>query len=137
MTKEEFLAMSLPYGLKAQFPESNKKGCKKKVIGTIGCVYDDGSITCYDTVNATPDKFKPILIPLKDYKDINSLAFQNLNCDLIAQVEINLLAKQSICYTSLQIGALEVCLKNHIDLADLISKGEAIDVNTLPENPYK
>ena len=25
----------------------------------------------------------------------------------------------------------------HFDIADLISKGEAIDVNTLPENPYK
>ena len=66
MTLLEYESMSLPYGLKVQFPETNEKSCRKKVIGTIHAVYNDGSITCYDTVNATPDRFKLILHPLSD-----------------------------------------------------------------------
>ena len=66
MTKQEFLAMSLPYGLKAEFKEVESPTCRKKVIGTINGVYDDGTIVCHDTVNATPSKFKPIVRPLSD-----------------------------------------------------------------------
>ena len=29
------------------------------------------------------------------------------------------------------------CLENHFDIAGLIEKGQAIDVNTLKVNPYK
>ena len=54
MTKKEFVAMSLPYGLKVLIPESNTKGCRKTVVGTVGVVFDDGSINCYDTVNTAP-----------------------------------------------------------------------------------
>lgn len=152
MTKQEFLAMSLPYGLKAQFDESNEKGCTKKVIGTIGCVYDDGSITCYDTVNATPDEFRMILHPLSDLaKEIthNGETF-------VPIVEINK-RNEYIHVTNGRfcIGApiiryryvddmdelpswiTQYLVKLHFDIADLISKGEAIDVNTLDINPYK
>ena len=60
------LAPYLPYGLKAKFQAKNKKTCRKYVIGTISVMYSDCSICCYDTVNATPDNFKPILRPLSD-----------------------------------------------------------------------
>ena len=66
MKKQEFLAESLPYGFKAEFKEEEVKYCRRKVVGTVGAVYNDGSIVCYDTVNACPDKFKPIIRPISD-----------------------------------------------------------------------
>ena len=108
MTKKEFVSMSLPYGLKVLIPESNTKGCRKTVIGTIGVVFDDGSIKCYDTVNASPDKYKPILKPMKPV----------------------ILGHYSLEYV---VGLI----KKHFDVAGLICKGQAIDVNTLKVNPYK
>jgi len=51
MTKKEFVSMSLPYGLKVLIPESDTKGCRKTVVGTVGAVFNDGSINCFDTVN--------------------------------------------------------------------------------------
>ena len=77
MTKKEFVAMSLPYSLKVVIPESNTKGCRKTVIGTVGVVFDDGSINCYDTVNACPKWYKPILMPTQ-YNYINEIDTQSL-----------------------------------------------------------
>lgn len=108
MTKKEFAAMSLPYGLKVVIPESNTKGCRKTVVGTVGAVFDDGSINCYDTVNAYPKWHKPILMPTQ-YNYINEIDIQSLF----------------------------YFLKNHFDIAGLIAKGQAIDVNSLKVNPYK
>lgn len=45
-----------------------------------------------------------------------------------------------LCNNSAQLDQLNCLLKTiewHFDIAGLIEKGEAIDVNTLPENPYK
>jgi hypothetical protein len=36
-----------------------------------------------------------------------------------------------------QLGLFQKLTEWHFDIADLILKGEAVDVNTLPENPYK
>ena len=41
MTKKEFVSMSLPYGLKVVIPESDTKGCRKTLIGTVGAVFDE------------------------------------------------------------------------------------------------
>ena len=107
MTKKEFVSMSLPYGLKVLIPESDTKGCRKTVIGTVGAVYSDGSITCHDTVNACPRWYKPVLNP----------------CDFA----IGDLAGYELMYA----------IKKHYDIAGLIEKGQAIDINTLKVNPYK
>jgi len=109
MTKKEFVSMSLPYGLKVLIPESNTKGCRKMVIGTVGVVFDDGSINCYDTVNASPDRYKPILRPFP-------FIFRDDLYDFVAVIDL---------------------VKKHYDVAGLIAKGKAIDVNTLKFNPYK
>ena len=61
MTKKEFVSMSLPYGLKVVIPESDTKWCRKTVIGTVGAVFDDGSVNCFDTVNACPRWYKQII----------------------------------------------------------------------------
>ena len=37
----------------------------------------------------------------------------------------------------LKLGALSKLIKLHFDVAGLIEKGEAIDVNSLEINPYK
>ena len=144
MTKQEFLAMSLPYELKAQFKRDEKKGCRQKVIGTIGVVYDNGSVVCYDTVNAYPEKFKMILHPLSDlikeieHKGEKFVPINKLKTyfgwgylwDCYKKGEtINLYAIPYACLSKL--------VEWHFDIADLISKGEAIDVNTLEINPYK
>jgi hypothetical protein len=125
--KLEQIALYFPYGLKAVLPETNKKGCRKIVIGTIGVLYSDCSITCYDTVNSSPDRYKPLLIPLRKFEDINSPEFQFLNCDLQNQVEINELAFNEISILSLSYKTLEICLKNHIDIFDLIPKNLAVE----------
>ena len=103
--------MSLPYGLKVLIPESDTKGCRKTVIGTVGAVFDDGSINCFDTVNACPRWYKPILHP-------------------VGQEIYNYIDWKFLYY-------IKHCLENHFDIAGLIEKGQAIDVNTLKVNPYK
>ena len=57
------LSAYFPYKVKAIFNETDKKGCRKKVIGTVSMIYDNCSINCYDTVNSCPDKYKLILYP--------------------------------------------------------------------------
>ena len=113
MTKKEFVSMSLPYGLKVLIPESDTKGCRKTVIVTVGAVFDDGSINCYDTVNEFPRWYKPILYPMSYQIDLRS---------------------KSDWYDFCEIHDLII---SHFDVAGLIAKGQAIDVNSLKVNPYK
>ena len=130
MTKKEFVSMSLPYKLKVVIPESDEKGCRKTVIGTVGVVFDDGSINCYDTVNACPKWYKPILYPLSDaYKMIKSdkltvKTFLDTQCGIIN-------------IDAIQLFELIQLVKSRFDVAGLIAKGQAIDVNSLKVNPYK
>ena len=130
MTKKEFVSMSLPYKLKVVIPESNETGCRKTVIATVGVVFDDGSINCYDSVNACPKWYKPILYPLSDaYKMIKSdkltvKTFLDAQCGIIN-------------IDAIQLFELIQLVKSRFDVAGLIAKGQAIDVNSLKVNPYK
>ena len=130
MTKRGFVSMSLPYKLKVVIPESNEKGCRETVIATVGVVFDDGSINCYDAVNACPKWFKPILYPLSDaYKMIKSdkltvKTFLDAQCGIIN-------------IDAIQLFELIQLVKSRFDVAGLIAKGQAIDVNSLKVNPYK
>ena len=133
MTKKEFVSMSLPYGLKVLIPESNKKYCRKTVIGTIGVVFDDGSINCYDTINASPDRYKPILHKLTDISKLNRTVTENFLSDAV----IDLMDIEIVEETSITAFELILLVRNHFDVAGLIAKGQAIDVNTLNINPYK
>lgn len=133
MTKKEFVSMSLPYGLKVVIPESDTKGCRKTVIGTVGAVYDDGSITCHDTVNACPKWYKPILHRLTDISKFNSYIAENF----LSKEVMNLMKLDMISDTKISYFEFIFLVKNHFDVAELISQGKAIDVNTLKVNPYK
>ena len=158
MTKQEFLAMSLPYG--------------------INILWRDGERVLLDTRNIRfifqNDEFtKPILYPLSDltkpiehkgekfvpivelakflYKRISIAESFKLIEDRVYFESISdnqfWYSKEMKCFCSMfensdipvhaQLQLFQQLLKWHFDIADLISKGEAIDVNTLDINPYK
>ena len=133
MTKKEFVSMSLPYGLKVLIPESNTKGCRTTVIGTVGIVFDDGLISCYDTVNASPERYKPILHKLTDISKFNKTITENFLSDAV----VDLMDIEIVKETSISAFELIFLVRNHFDVAGLIAKGQAIDVNSLKVNPYK
>ena len=110
----EQLAAYFPYGVKAIFPETNKKGCRTKVIGTINAIYDDSTINCYDTVNASPDKFKLVLYP--------------------PTFSWKITASSRDFETYLEV---EKHLKARVDIFGLFEKGLAVNVHDLPTDPYK
>jgi len=117
------LAPYLPYGLKAKFQSKNKKTCRKYVIGTISVMYSDCSICCYDTVNATPDQFKPLLHPKSI---INDTWLSEVNCDLHEQFEIEDFVKNRIGFWDLSYNVLELLYSRHIDVFGLIDEGLAL-----------
>ena len=121
MTKEQFFAFSLPYGLKAEF--TNTFG--EVSIGELDGYYVDGYL--FDRCN---DKdAKPILHPLTDYR--------KLNLDVTDEIEIiNIIDKVNIIENANFRLVLRL-VEEHFDIVGLIERGEAIDVNTLEINPYK
>ena len=133
MTKKEFVSMSLPYGLKVVIPESDTKGCRKTVVGTVGAVYDDGSITCHDTVNACPRWYKPILRPMHEVV----LLDKNPASAMISKEEIEYLKKGKVGLVFISAFTFKILIEMHFDVAGLIDKKEAIDINNFEFNPYK
>lgn len=148
MTKQEFLAMSLPFGLYS-FP-NNRKEYE---------LYESFSYSNeFEYNNIGGLKYIPILHPLTDLtKEIehngekfvpiewfeigddenNSNEYDSGNVKLIRSLKS--LAENGIVndVDYLPFGVVQKLIKWHFDITKLIKKGEAIDVNTLPENPYK
>ena len=116
------IAPYLPYGLKAYFKKENSKTCRKMVIGTIGGLYSNCSIVCHDTVNASPDKFFPILKPLSD--------FENKGFDIQDEIEVSRMMRGD-SITSFRFGLISLLLENHYDIFGLIERKLAINANTL------
>ena len=148
MTKQEFLAFSLPYKLffRIEYGSTNQPTGIYQMSG----VYETSVVEGfnYDN-NVKTDKLKPILHPLTDLtKEIEHEGekfvplrrlLQNNYFDLTQMSEQDVLSYEK-AYTMPEI--ITLCdlllyLKWHFDIAGLIEKGEAIDVNTLDENPYK
>ena len=123
------LGMYLPYKIKAYFKEVNDRYCRKYVIGSVHSVYDDASITCYDTVNSSPDKFKLILVPLDDFYDINCKAVCELGFDLTTQMTLVDLYLGKIHYTGLRYSDMKEFLRSNIDIFGLIEKGFAVSIH--------
>lgn len=125
MTKQEFLAMSLPYG--------------------INILWRDGERVLLDTRNIRfifqNDEFiKPILRPLSDLTtEIEHKGERFVPINRIKESQYHLFFRGDITspLEGLQFSELRKLIEWHFDIADLISKGEAIDVNTLETNPYK
>lgn len=74
---------------------------------------------------------KPILRPLSDYKDINSQAMSDLNCDLSDQMDLCDLANKHTNIEGIRYRLASICFEHHIDIFGLIEKGLAINMNEL------
>lgn len=127
MTKQEFLAMSLPYGLKMCYTYENRIDIHTLLPMHFDC-------KC-QLVN---ERGKPILRPLSDLKNTSGVGF-NVMKEVFEMGNgewIQLLNASAINIDKLPYKIINILIKNHFDIADLISKGEAINVNTLELNPY-
>ncbi len=158
MTKQEFLAFSLPYGLKYKY-----------LNGTFS-LFD---YECYEKVNKYNTNYNIILYPLSDLKkeiEHNGEKF----VPIVELAEIAMVGEEqkymisnnkkflsiyfeneesfsySYKYSSFssslnneiqltpnQLELFQKLIEWHFDIAGLIEKCEAIDVNTLETNPYK
>ena len=151
MTKQEFLAMSLPYDVKA----IDKFEC----IWTIH-PYKDALDSLKDNDHLSYENFikeeghRLILHPLSDltkeieHKGEKFVPIEKLReaigggwCRLyesaiehMQEWDIDTL-KDKIKYLPFEF--IQLFISWYFDVADLISKGEAIDVNTLEVNPYE
>lgn len=151
MTKQEFLAMSLPHDVKA----IDKFECIWTIHAYKDALYglDDNEHLSYENF-ITEEGHKLILRPLSDltkeieHKGEKFVPIEKLGeiigggwcgvyeglVELIQEWYIDTL-KDKIKYLPFEF--IQLFTSWHFDIADLISKGEAIDVNTLEENPYK
>ena len=140
MKKEEFLAMSLPYGLHCIVSGDATFKILSLHFENINLVRIHK--TGYRDFPMTIPHIKPILRPLSDLtKPIEHNGEKFVPIERIAysygyeiQIFRNKLLKPIMCE---QFNIVLQLIKWHFDIALLIEKGEAIDVNTLTENPYK
>lgn len=155
MNKEQFLAISLPHELKG-YVDGKDTISGQNIYILLSCHYKATAVEVVSTVVGESDfftdksKFKPILHPLSDltkqiehkgekFVPIEILKEMNDGDDIyISEYGVGIDNGYAAGY-NLNI-AFEFAFKLiewHFDVAGLIEKGEAIDVNTLPENPYK
>ena len=127
MTKQEFLAISLPYGLKCKEVDLNEE------FHLTPKLYSLIELLNWSNV------YQPILRPLSDLDSYNLESPMNLTSPLTIRFPYSLqrVVENRITTNTLSmVDALEL-IKHHFDIANLISKNEAININTLPINPYK
>lgn len=119
-TKLEQLSAYLPYNLICLV--------NGKYKAEMNAVYSNGTCTFHSLIESDKGfkSVKPILKPLELFININSKEFEELNCDINHQIEINEVACRYRHYTSMSVGAFQICLKNHIDIFGLIDSGEAV-----------
>ena len=146
MTKQEFLAFSLPYGLKV-YVKYNHKPEHSELEKMIGIV-DDRIITDIHEEDIAPlfiSEYGLCLRPLSDLtREIEHNGERFVPLKIINHFTQDgnrsfeyILPKKNIEIEDFPFWVINLLLEWHFDLADLISKGEAIDVNTLEINPYK
>ena len=134
MTKQEFLAMSYPYEIKLVY--RNDKSWP--IIMAIGNL---------DEILHTNKDYKPILRPLSDLtKEIEHrgekfVPYKKLDWDKwdgeIGEYISFGDSHAGVINPLNQLNQLQFLVSWHFDIANLISTGEAIDINTLEVNPYK
>jgi hypothetical protein len=115
----KYLAPYLPYRLKARFQETLNPKCRKYVIGTIGALYNDGSIVCFDTVNSSPDSFKPLLVPMDK---LTAQYLETLNLDLPDEQYLLELRVKRIGYWNIPYKLMELLFEHHFDVFGLIEQ---------------
>ena len=147
MTKQEFLAISLPFHLKVLVDTSHWFEKREPFIAELEGVFNFESYTVkyLDKSGASYTdngmRFKPILHPLSSL----TKWIEHRGEKIIPLLElkwnrtINGFTKSNIDAAMLSLSLKDAInlIEWHFDIAGLIEKGEAIDVNTLKENPYK
>ena len=140
MTRLEFVSMSLIKGLKGViYIGGEQEIVTLKSIDTDGNeIWVSSDNWVYSSLNYD---IKIICRKLSDLtnSDTKSIGFKvrldvanaSNNGDWILLLNGGFNLKTSPFYV------IEILVKNHFDIAGLIEKGEAIDVNTLEVNPYK
>ena len=135
MTKQEFLAFSLPYKLRV-----NIHRLTNMIFGSVWYTreFEDREIIS-----------KPILHPLTDLtKEIehNGEVFvpttrlkllYEFESDNVCEIRMYINSGWTSSISELPLDIVLQLISWHFDLFNGIEKGEAIDVNTLDENPYK
>ena len=150
MNKEQFLAMSLPHGLKVCVKEYG--GVDNSLLETMRGIVDDRMITDDiedDNFLLKTSEYLCVLHPLSDLtKPIEHkgetfilidkiLESGGFNLSKMSRQEINSYAKPFLMPELISLDDALILIEHHFDIAGLIEKGEAIDVNTLEINPYK
>lgn len=125
----EHLAPYLPYGLKGISKEENLGIEVIKGYSTYGKNNSINLTTNVDDIDI--EMFKPILIPLSDYKDVNSERLSEINTDLMNQIEITEFANKQSSIASLSYSSFMCLIKDHADVFGLLEKGLAVDYNTI------
>ena len=144
MTKQEFLAFSLPYELHGII--------LNRVALINGIEYEKELPITWKGERFTGKcgfNIKPILHPLTDLtKEIeyNGEVFvpitrlkllYEFESDNVCAIRMYINAGWTSSIVELPLDIVLQLISWHFDIAGLIDKGEAIDVNTLDENPYK
>ena len=141
MTKQNFISMSLESGLKYVdlLCEPDDNICTLK--GIINGFYCDE----YGNVDCEINDCMPILRPLDLTKEIEHGGEKFVPIDVIKSIRGIIDApyhfvsdfKTAIKNKSISFDIIEMLVIWHFDISDLISKNQAIDINTLETNPYK
>ena len=136
MNKNEFLAMSLPYGLKIAVIDN--ENLLNRIIKLNSSNYN----SCCEM-----NYYNPVLYPLssltKEIEHIkNDLSIntesENYNyLGVINYAHAFSLDGMKVGIMAMPFFFIQKLIEKHFDVCSLIEKGEAIDVNTLTENPYK
>ena len=137
MTKQEFMAFSLPYGLK----------CKELGLNEIFTL-NPKLYSLIELLNWS-NVYQPLLRPLSDLtKEIEHKGekfvpivelLENSSFDTSKMSEEEIMSFVYVCSNIdlITLNNLPLYLQWHFDLFGGIESGEAIDVNTLEINPYK
>ncbi len=148
MTKQNFISMSLESGLKGI--DGNGDIATLIALDTRGSFSTDLDLESNEgEMHVLDGNFKPILHPLSDLtKEIEHggekfVPIKNFHCGLqyVTLKNEMLSIWDGDMWTdkidAIPLGYIQKLIEWHFDIADLISKNEAIDVNTLETNPYK
>lgn len=136
--------MSLPHELKG-YVDGKDTISGQNIYILFNCPYKAATVEVISTVvgesNFYTDrsKFKPILHPLYELtKDEWIEKLNTFACELLDAAHVY--DEKNVIGLNWMTQPFEIVMwliEHHFDVAGLIEKGEAIDVNTLPENPYK
>lgn len=130
MNKQQFLAISLLHGLYAKRMHFGILKYNSVAYSNEFEVHEENPARecCLPVCRPLSDLTKPITHNGETFVPMEKIELSQLDPDIVTRwIKAELL----IFKNSLKL------IEWHFDIAGLIEKGEAIDVNTLPENPYK